>query len=608
MPVLNSLQRKNLLAQIAQDKASAALVLKYVQTGDLSLDALPTQTQKQRDILAYVKDSLAKLPNPLEQQQWAALQPTLLEPASTEEQLLAQMQALEQYIRTWESSRPAQNHVDEARSLHHYLENKLREASALREQADWAAVDPMQCQDLLGHLRKYPHSAHLSEIDDNLWAAVNPERVGDIDAYLSHFPSGRHAAEASKLLSGIADWENVKATADIFQLAQYIENNPESPFRSAARAQLIRYKQQEKELMRTQPVAYDVMRLKELLAKGILSEAELIQSGVMTQNVLDSLRHTDIKRDLPDINTIIRDSAPECNEGYTDVFFFGIPSTGKTCVLMGLASCGALQINLASKGGNYAAALQQYIDVGVTLPPTPGSFVTTLEGRIFQQTPKGEVSHPVNLVEMSGEEFAFKITQNPEQTFSFADMGEGTPELLQGDNRKAFFLIIDPTTNIVHFNREVTDGYDEETGMPYTHVEHAVVNQQVLLTKVVNIFERPENASVMKLVDSLHIIVTKSDTLGQTSPERDQKALELFNKRYRDRILKPLQQLCREYNINAHLNFVPRLYTFSLGTFYVGGFYEYDPSDSDSLARAISNATRSRRTLSFWDKLRRAVN
>lgn len=194
---------------------------------------------------------------------------------------------------------------------------------------------------------------------------------------------------------------------------------------------------------------------------------------------------------------------------------------------------------------------------------------------------------------MSGEEFAFKIVNNAKHQFTFEDMGSGATELLKNDNRKVFFLIIDPTAENVKFNREIIDEYDEDTGAPLiSHLQQSVVNQRIVLQKMVNLFQLPENAEIMKKVDAIHIIMTKADLLGSPA-ERNQKALEKFNWEYSNDILEPLKLLCKQYNIDANTDNIPHLYTFSLGTFYVGGRYEYDPTDSENLVTAICNYTRS---------------
>ena len=597
---LTDLQRKKLIEGI--NSISINSIIKYIQIGDITLDDVPHISAERKQ---YIIDQLNSMPNPVEQQEWQAIEMMLIQP-STE-----LVQKLSSYIARWDAGRPAGNHVELAKQKLPEIESQIKLEAERAEQAEWDAVDPFSTTDLWGYLSKYPNTIHKSEIDDSLWGLVNQESVQDIQNYITMLPQGIHVREAQLILNAIVEWNNVKLTNDIFCVNDYIRNNPNTPFKNQAQVQLMGLKQQEIGMMRTNPNSYEVNRLLRLINDGIFSDHELVNAKVMTETVLETLRNHDINADLPDIRQAIENSRAECKDGYTDVFFFGVPSTGKTCVLMGMSRSNSLHINLASGGGDYAAALQQYTDVGVTVPRTPGTFVTTLEATISSVSDQGGAVHKINLVEMSGEEFAFDIANNPDKIFTFEQMGSGATQLLKNDNRKVFFLIIDPTANVVRINREIVvqDGFDEDTGEPITHtdLQYCVVNQRTLIQKMVDLFTDPGNAEIMKKVDSIHIIMTKSDTLGNPV-EREEKALNIFQQKFSGDILKPLIDLCEEYNINSRTNFHPNLYTFSLGTFYVGGLYEYEQTDSDRLVVAIKNSTQSVKKKSWWDRLKETVN
>lgn len=596
MPTLNDLQKKQVIQR--EPTKSADYMFECIQKYDnLSLDDFPNMEPNKRK---YISEKLNSVPNPIEQKEWSDIAAKLGTPS---QELL---DALNAYIRQWETSRPFGNHVDEAWGEISRVERALAIVQTQQEETDWNNVDPLSLSSLIGHLNKYPNSVHKNEIDNSVWGLIDKENIQEVQNYLTIFPTGLHAKEASDILNAIVEWYNVKNSKDIFAINDYVCANPTSPFKKQALLLIAGLKQGEISAMRNNPNNYDVSRLKSLLNKGILTEKELIMEKVVTQTILEILTSRDIYSELPDIKQAIESSHAECKNGFTDVFFFGVPSTGKTCVLMGMSRSNSLHINLASGGGDYASALQQYTDVGVTVPRTPGTFVTTLEATISSRNNPGAM-HKVNLVEMSGEEFAFGIANNPDHVFTFEEMGSGATELLRNDNRKVFFLIIDPTANVVRINREIVDGYDEDTGLSQTHLEYCVVNQRTLIQKMVNIFQDPSNRDIMKKVDSIHIIMTKSDTLGNPV-EREDKALTIFNDRFGGDILEPLIDLGKEYNINSNTQFHPKLYTFSLGTFYVGGLYEYEQTDSNRLVRAIQNSTSSIKKKTFWDKLKEAVN
>lgn len=596
MPTLTDLQKKQLIQR--EPATSVSKMVEYIQKFDnLSLDDFPNMSADRK---ALIDQQLKQFPNPNEQKEWNDISIMLSTPSQDVINLL------NNYIQHWEKSKPYGNHIQEAFNELKRIQNLIAAEAMAAEEFDWNNVDPFDMNSLIGHLNKYPNSVHKSEIDDSVWGLVDMENIQDVENYIAIFPSGNHIQDARNVLNAILEWNNVKNTNDLFIINDYLRANPNSPFKQQALILVTRLKQEEIALMRTDPNHYEVSRLMRLLNENVATERELINAKVMTENILQTLRSTDIESDLPDIRKAIADSRAECKEGYTDVFFFGVPSTGKTCVLMGMSRSNSLHINLASGGGDYASALQQYTDVGVTVPRTPGTFVTTLEATISSRNDINSV-HKINLVEMSGEEFAFGIANNPDHVFTFEEMGSGATQLLRNNNHKVFFLIIDPTANVVRINREIVDGYDEETGAPITHLEYCVVNQRTLIQKMVNLFETEGNRDIMKKVDSIHIIMTKSDTLGNPV-EREEKALNIFNDKFGGDILEPLIDLCKECNINSNTNFSPKLYTFSLGTFYVGGLYEYEQTDSNRLVKAIKNSTRGAKKKTLWDKIKEVVN
>ena len=590
----------DLQKKLVQDKCNSMKLdklLQLVQSKEITLDELPKLSPERK---AYIEENINKIPNPQEQQEWADIEPLL---GNKDEALLKRLNT---YISNWEELRPTDNHVDDAKRICYEIEQILQQAMAAQEAADWQQVDPFSKESLLNHLSKYPHTTHRDEIDENVWTCINKENVSELKEYISLFPDGRNTYEAREMLDTIVEWNDIKNNGDIFGVNDYLRSHPDTPFRKQVEQRILELKQDEMSMMINNPNNYEVTQLKRLLNEGIVTEQELIMNGAMTQNVLNTLMRIDINKDLPNIKQAISNSHAECKEGYTDVFFFGVPSTGKTCVLMGLSRPDSLHINLAAGGGDYASALMQYTDVGKTVPRTPGSFVTTLEATISSKLKK-ETVHKINLVEMSGEEFAFQIANNSDHVFSFEDMGTGATELLRNNNRKVFFLIIDPTVNVVRINREITTGYDEMTGNPIKEMEECVVNQAIIIQKMVDIMSMDINADIMKRVDSIHIIMTKSDTLGD-AVQREDRALQIFNTKYKNNILEPLIDLCKEHNINTRYDFCPKLYTFSLGTFYVGGFFEYEQADSNKLVVAIRNSTQSEKKKSFWDRVREAVN
>ena len=372
--------------------------------------------------------------------------------------------------------------------------------------------------------------------------------------------------------------------ATLADLYEYIVSHPANPDIPQVRRRLAQLKTQEIDRMKELQSNYPVEDLLFFLEKGIFTEHELIGSNVATTESLQILRRLDEMKDsLPDVNEEIRKCRMECTPGRTDVFLFGIPSTGKTCILMGLIGSPHININTVRGGGPYSCVLEQYLDSGFTIGQTPKDFVATIEADISD----GTGSHQLNLVEMAGEDFAFKIADNENGIVSFEDMGTGATRLLSGPNRKAIFIIVDPTAKTVRFNHLVNE--TDQFGNVRTFLVTRNVNQKIILKRLVDLLSQPENQRILRNVDSINVIISKADVLGY-GPEREKVAYARFMEQHSS-IVGPLTRLCRQYGINKATGGIPMLYTFSLGRFYVGGIYQYDPTDANKLVEVLRNNT-----------------
>lgn len=596
-----------------------AQLKKYAQNGLIVSSAqLPGLNEDRK---REIDNIISSRPNPLEREQWEKVS-SLAAGAATDEQAQEQvLLALEEYISDWENLRPVGNNVDRAIAMADDLKEKVNRIRAAAEEADWQQVWDVRggtIEALTGHLDKYPHSIHSAEIDDAIWMELLrlPERLETARRYRELFPNGAHISDVRDIENAARKWEDIKAYADPLQVKQYMNENPYSPFLEEARFLLSDLKHAELERMRDEGDAYDAQNLLALVDNAVFTENELIAARVIERGDINDIRSIAYERDqLPDISSEISRCRRETAEGCTDVFLFGIPSTGKSCILMGLINSPKLNYNSVHGAGSYAGALSQYVAAGVTIPRTPGDFIATIQASIVTE----DAQHPVNLVEMSGEEFAFKLAANENQHISFADMGAGAPELLRNKNRKIFFIIIDPTTTNVRFPHAMP--MTDEYGRPVLNAEGQQIyeprwfnlNQRIMLEKIIDVLMDPENKDVMEKVDAIHFIVTKADILDKNTSgnDRETEAYNRFLANFGNKI-QTLIRFCQANDINAtsdkRTNGHPRLYTFSLGNFKIGGYFRYNSYDSDKLIDVIMENTGAVREEKFIDRFLRIVN
>lgn len=382
------------------------------------------------------------------------------------------------------------------------------------------------------------------------------------------------------------EWEEIKRTGDVLIIKDYLNKHQDSENLDEVSAVYNNIRQRLLVEMKADVHRY-WREYRDWINAGVFTKEELVTEGLLRYG--EKIEYSK----LSDLEQFMAHPNYEAKSGCTDVYFFGIPGTGRLCLLMGIIGADGYgySINFAEKGGPEALALRKYLSAGAVPRATPYKYVTTYNVSIVEKRDDegGFVDHHVNFVRMSGEEFVHKIANNDEAV-SLNDMGDGVRCLLRNNNRKVFFIVIDPTIDIIRFDyyKEIFDDNGSIVDVkPY--IEY--VDQFACLSKFVSLFELEENKEFMKKVDAIHFIVTKADLLGGAQEERNHKAYELLLKKYRGTVVKLIEYLRRTKRINSTTDYQPRIFTFSLGKFYLDGEYDYDSKDSLYLIDALRHMT-----------------
>ena len=467
------------------------------------------------------------------------------------------------------------------------------------ESAKWEALNKESFDALYRYILENPETVHKNDVEEYMFTQMKRIfKTSQLERYLEVFPEGKHSDEVIQNQNlYLNNWTDVKQSCSIFNVKSFLDKYPNVMFITEVRSNYFGLKDKELTRMKENPSKYDVGVLMQLLEKKIFSKDELIDEGLITESSWEKLIMD--KSALPVLNQQPNPKI-QAPEGCTDIYFFGIPSTGKTCLLMGLAAADGNGYSLNTKvhGGGYAADLAQYVDFGVTPPATFGSYVTVIKGEISNETQKGTtVEHKINLIEMSGEEFAIRIADGKDP--SFADMGTGVTNLLKNGNRKVFFIIVDPTVMIVEHN-VLYEEKDNDGTVIRQEIRKKYINQKTVLARFASLFELEENQDIMQKVDAIHIITTKSDTLGM---DRNGKAKDLLLSEYKNPLNKIYKYCEKSKRINVGSSFKPRLFTFSLGTFYLGGIFDFDRDDTIKLVDVIRAITIGEKNETWCDKV-----
>jgi len=555
---------------------SVEQIMKYLADGLIQLDDLARHKESPK--YKAIEKELSNIPEPAATKRWNEIEHI---PAADTQFLTT---ALAEFISRFGSYPGNSGMVTQARS-------KLAMLTAETERSDWEAVDQNSITSLLTHRRKYPSTSHETDIDNRVWELTDTGNASHINRYISEFPNGLHRSEAQEMLGAQELWKGVSTDADLVTVSDYVQEEPNSPYIPKATELLLKLKRAEIEKMLENPGTYKVDFLRLLIDEGIFTQDELIANRVCTEKTYGMLSH---KEELPDIEQK-ENSSPVIAKGATDVFLFGIPSSGKTCVLMGLLGSRNFAYDNAAEGmgGTYADNLSIYRRHNKAPGRTYGNFVAQIQGVVYKDN--SDVTYPINLIEMSGEEFAMKIALNPENRVDFEDMGTGATKILTSDNRKIIFIVIDPTADgLIKLSSTLSDG------SPITRI----VEQDIIITKMVNMLIK--NPKVLRNTNAIHFILTKSDTLGSRDV-RDKIAVDRIRQLYGKTIMT-LRDICKAYSINKSTDYQPSLFTFSLGDFYVGDLFEYDPYDADKLMNIVTSMAQGRKEKGFFNSIQKKMS
>lgn len=371
---------------------------------------------------------------------------------------------------------------------------------------------------------------------------------------------------------------------------EYLELFPDGIFSGKVKRKV------EFEKMRKNPMQYPIEKVYSFVKEGIFTFDELEQEGLLWKNEKDE--YGDPKwNPTPDgldgnFEQFLTNQELKGSEDCTDIYFFGTPGTGKTCLLQGILNYDGFDFINTTQGGRYGDALIKATKKGKPAEATIGKMAAVLNGSIdVLKDGSNIVSHNINIVELAGEDFAYRMTQAIDiskseddrekeianANFKFSDMGLNVTKFLgESGNPKVFFLVIDAMSNEKKYK-----------GLPYF--------QSDVLNGFIHIFS--ENPDVMKQVKAIHIVVTKTDMLSGDN------VYELLKNTY----TKPIKNLLKYIEAHTWLNTStgrkPFVFPFSLGRFYLGNLFKYDKTDSDRIVNVIKSITQGRRQETWWDNV-----
>ncbi|GAA4075001.1 hypothetical protein GCM10022389_20820 [Flavobacterium cheonanense] len=410
--------------------------------------------------------------------------------------------------------------------------------------------------------------ALLNQKDDEAFATANSvsdvNSIYELQNYLKAFPDGNHIAEVNAKIKKILD-----------------------------EAERIKEEQEERErLLREIKHNINEYTIDEIIDK--LSESDLYK--LCNDLEIDFQIIKDFEEPKITFNPIPR-KENEVPIGYTDVFFWGIPSSGKTCALSAILSTIKNDYSMEAPdcnikfGATYITSLANIFrkDIGY-LPDRTNEDRTQYMPFLFYK--RGEKNkRRISFFELSGEVFKSfyekvndtKIIEDKdrdgiEQSFKTLEL------LLNSSNQKIHFFFID-------YNQETKNSIDKETGLTQSDYLEAAT-----------IYFRDNNDILTKKTDAVYVIVTKSDEIqADDNKQRIEKAKVFLDHNFGN-FMDVLQNQCNKNSVQFGVKL------FSIGDVYFKRICKINRASSINIINDLLGQVNPISNNNWWSAIIRFFN
>lgn len=374
--------------------------------------------------------------------------------------------------------------------------------------------------------------------EDDAWERAKYGNENSFRDYIASFPAGKYVREAKDRIDDLES-QRRNQRAQRQNILDKIKQNPNS---------------------------YSPNEIQDYLGNGTITIDELITYCEVPQSAINNLD----KIKTPFLQ--LGETPSSIPEGYTEVYFWGGPGSGKTCALGAVLQMANKRgyLNIATGPGyNYTNQLTNIFshnNEADDFLPAPSPVETT---QYLPFTLK--VDRAVSLIELSGEIFRCFFNKNAGlqlPTQSHEDTFNTLNNFLKSSNRKIHFFFID-------YNKE---NRPDQNG----------ITQGNYLSAASAYFEN--NDVFNNTTDAIYIVITKSDLML----DQNGNAINNYNERVnlaktylQDNYLSfinTIKSICKKYSINGgKLEVEP----FSLGKVYFQAICDFDGTAAEKLVQIL---------------------
>lgn len=346
------------------------------------------------------------------------------------------------------------------------------------EELIWrCAVETNTIQDFISYREQFPQGVHISEVDDKVWEIVKVN--GTWPAYLNFFHDGKHADEAREKQAKQREEEEARAAAEseeeeawkvaknydtVASYQGYMDAYPNGKYAKEAQSKKYELSVKEKENI--------IRNLEE--DRNAYSLAYIKSYGISSNDLRGRIRDSkgqvrdEVLRSWEIIPKILNmgETPESIPEGCTEVYFWGVPGSGKTCAMAAILSCARKKKHFAPRPGKGLAYMNDLSSMFTPEPGIPAVYLPagsdvdttqylplTLNEKIENRKGSKVISHNLSVIEISGEIFecfSCELENRPYKSIEHRTTYEQLKKYLKSnDNPKYHFFILDskPTQN-----------------------------------------------------------------------------------------------------------------------------------------------------------------
>lgn len=483
------------------DMYSADELVKYIKDGTVTFDELCNDTDGA--FAAHIRKEVKKKLEGSEEEDWQKAMNS------------RSMESLEAYL----SAYPTGNHREEARALIRSIQNQESVATSI---SAWEDVDKNSIDSLQEFCPNNPGDVHVREARKLINKLQKDELIGfDIESLISRIKNIQ------------ADRSVLNADDEIFKTIENYYN---------------RKKISESDILAMIREDHNVLRasvINKLIEEGFIGYADLQKSGIKDKFI------SHLAEGISTQGFAIPEKLDRINKVSTEVYFWGIPSSGKSCALgaiLSVAGNGTAAMSMKKdndcQGYGYMTRLATLFDSHTkvcTLPEGTSIYSTYEMG--FDLTDNNNATHPLTCIDLAGELVRCMYK---------SDAGENLTE----DEEEA----LDTLTRVLIDNRSTN------RKMHYFVLEYGAddrkyegLSQKVYLEGALRYIER--TGIFKKDTDAIFLMITKVDKANTEQRPLNQILQEYIQSHYLG-FYNGLKKICKDCEINnGTLDIVP----FSLG-------------------------------------------